>query len=393
VLAERADVAVIGAGPAGSAAALVLARAGARVALVDKTAFPRDKACGDLVGPRGVQVLEDLGVHAAGAEPVGDMRVVGPTGGRSGCRADPAGPIRVTVSRSPVSSSTRRSAPPLSTPAASRARLAPAHRYSTTGGWRASSCRTGPGCTPTSLSAPTGDEPGGDCGRPGRRGPGAVGVRAALLPRRVRRPADDRVVGRDPLARLPRLRLGLPRPGGRANLGVGVGVLGDRAAAGHAARSLGAFVGVLHRFGLLDRSARLPAARLGGWLKMGMVGTVPARGRVLLVGDAAGLVNPLQGEGSPRPWPAGGQPPRPSSHARPLRPPSTARSWRSATPPSTRRTPPSRPRSCGEPPSSPRQADSSLPLSSGVPSPAAGPSTGTSCSTALPRERPGTQPR
>ena len=40
-----------------------------------------------------------------------------------------------------------------------------------------------------------------------------------------------------------------------------------------------------------------PSARLGGWLKMGMVGTTPAAGRVLLVGDAAGLVNPLQGEG------------------------------------------------------------------------------------------------
>jgi menaquinone-9 beta-reductase len=88
-----------------------------------------------------------------------------------------------------------------------------------------------------------------------------------------------------------------PGPGGQANLGVGVGVLGDRAAAGHAARSLGAFVEVLHRFGLLRRDARLPAARLGGWLKMGMVGTTPARGRVLLAGDAAGLVNPLQGEG------------------------------------------------------------------------------------------------
>jgi menaquinone-9 beta-reductase len=88
-----------------------------------------------------------------------------------------------------------------------------------------------------------------------------------------------------------------PGPGMQANLGVGVGVLGDRAAAGHAARSLGAFVGVLNRFGLLDHHARLPAERLGGWLKMGMVGTTPARGRVLLAGDAAGLVNPLQGEG------------------------------------------------------------------------------------------------
>jgi len=88
-----------------------------------------------------------------------------------------------------------------------------------------------------------------------------------------------------------------PGPGGRANLGVGVGVLGDRTAGGHAARSLGAFVGVLRRFDLLDRAARLPDERLGGWLKMGMVGTIPARGRVLLVGDAAGLVNPVQGEG------------------------------------------------------------------------------------------------
>jgi hypothetical protein len=51
--------------------------------------------------------------------------------------------------------------------------------------------------------------------------------------------------------------------------------------------------------GLLDPVHIDPtrARRLGGWLKMGMVGTTPAAGRVLLVGDAAGLVNPLQGEG------------------------------------------------------------------------------------------------
>ena len=54
------DALVVGAGPAGSVAALVLARAGARVALLDKATFPRDKACGDLVGPRGVRLLEEL---------------------------------------------------------------------------------------------------------------------------------------------------------------------------------------------------------------------------------------------------------------------------------------------------------------------------------------------
>src|SRR3954453_9882756 len=79
---QRFDVLVVGAGPAGSIAALVLARAGARVALVDKATFPRDKACGDLIGPRGVQLLDDLGIDVPGAGVIDDMVVVGPTGRR-----------------------------------------------------------------------------------------------------------------------------------------------------------------------------------------------------------------------------------------------------------------------------------------------------------------------
>src|SRR5204863_7143149 len=85
----------------------------------------------------------------------------------------------------------------------------------------------------------------------------------------------------------------------RANVGLGLGVLSDRRAGAGAARHFGSFLEHLWRLGVLD--ARLPPSavrnRLGGWLKLGMVGTIPARGRVLLVGDAAGLVNPLQGEG------------------------------------------------------------------------------------------------
>jgi flavin-dependent dehydrogenase len=78
---KRFDAVVIGAGPAGSIAALVLARGGARVALVDKATFPRDKACGDLIGPRGVQVLDDLGLATPpGSIRVGDMVVIGPSG-------------------------------------------------------------------------------------------------------------------------------------------------------------------------------------------------------------------------------------------------------------------------------------------------------------------------
>jgi choline dehydrogenase-like flavoprotein len=66
----RFDAIVVGAGPAGSVAALVLARGGARVALVDRSSFPRDKACGDVVGPRGVRLLERLGVNVPEPKPV-----------------------------------------------------------------------------------------------------------------------------------------------------------------------------------------------------------------------------------------------------------------------------------------------------------------------------------
>src|SRR5207247_9933348 len=48
----------------------------------DKAKFPRDKACGDLVGPRGVQLLSDLGITIPGALKVDDMIVVGPTSHR-----------------------------------------------------------------------------------------------------------------------------------------------------------------------------------------------------------------------------------------------------------------------------------------------------------------------
>jgi flavin-dependent dehydrogenase len=65
-----------------------------------------------------------------------------------------------------------------------------------------------------------------------------------------------------------------------------------------AVRALPEFFTHLQRLGLVSGRAGVPSGRqLGGWLKMGMVGTRLAAGRVLLVGDAAGLVNPLQGEG------------------------------------------------------------------------------------------------
>jgi geranylgeranyl reductase family protein len=58
----RADVVVIGAGPAGSAAAGWAARSGRDVLVIDSAQFPRDKACGDGLTPRAVAELELLGL-------------------------------------------------------------------------------------------------------------------------------------------------------------------------------------------------------------------------------------------------------------------------------------------------------------------------------------------
>jgi flavin-dependent dehydrogenase len=58
----RCDVLIVGAGPAGTVAGTILARAGARVCIVDRATFPRDKLCGDTVNPGTVARLRHLGV-------------------------------------------------------------------------------------------------------------------------------------------------------------------------------------------------------------------------------------------------------------------------------------------------------------------------------------------
>ena len=60
--ATEADIAIVGAGPAGAAAACHFARAGFRVVLIDQQRFPRDKVCGDFVSPAALAEFERLGL-------------------------------------------------------------------------------------------------------------------------------------------------------------------------------------------------------------------------------------------------------------------------------------------------------------------------------------------
>ena len=79
------DVLVVGAGPAGSACAQMLARAGRRVLLVDQHGFPRDKVCGDGLIPDAHAALARLGVAeevAARARALSHVACIGPRGGR-----------------------------------------------------------------------------------------------------------------------------------------------------------------------------------------------------------------------------------------------------------------------------------------------------------------------
>ena len=69
---------VIGGGPSGAAAACTLAAAGRRVLLLERTAGPAQKVCGDFLSAGSLRSLSALGIDAAslGAEPVGAMRLV-----------------------------------------------------------------------------------------------------------------------------------------------------------------------------------------------------------------------------------------------------------------------------------------------------------------------------
>ena len=84
-LPERCDVLVVGAGPAGSAAAQLLAREGRDVVLVDAHAFPRDKVCGDGLIPDAHRALARLGVLEqvlAEARSSTTLGCIAPRGGR-----------------------------------------------------------------------------------------------------------------------------------------------------------------------------------------------------------------------------------------------------------------------------------------------------------------------
>jgi geranylgeranyl reductase family protein len=80
---DTADAVVVGAGPAGSTAAHLLARGGARTIVLERHRMPRDKSCGDALLPDALAVLRDLGLHdevRAAGHAIGLVRIYAPNG-------------------------------------------------------------------------------------------------------------------------------------------------------------------------------------------------------------------------------------------------------------------------------------------------------------------------
>ena len=83
---SNVDLLVVGGGPAGAALAALASRTGARVLLVERARFPRDKVCGEFVSAEGCEVLQRLGVLgeliSVGAPRIDSCRISGRRGNR-----------------------------------------------------------------------------------------------------------------------------------------------------------------------------------------------------------------------------------------------------------------------------------------------------------------------
>ncbi len=101
------DIAIVGAGPAGCAAALTAQRIGLRTALVDQSEFPRDKTCGDGLTTQALRLLDELDITPPllraddhlGYVSVRDIVLRSPSGRRVDLRLPDRGDYAAVISR------------------------------------------------------------------------------------------------------------------------------------------------------------------------------------------------------------------------------------------------------------------------------------------------------
>jgi len=295
------DVLVVGAGPAGVAAAITAQQQGLSVACLDRATFPRDKTCGDGLTASALRLLEDLGVSVPGiasTQPVTTVMLRAPNGRISELPLPRDGHHAVVTTRLDLDAAL-----------VARARAV---------GVRVHEGRsvTGVDVTRTGVVVAHGN---GDGNGDGIATTTARYVIAAdghySTVRRLAAPESDHDLGSWHAFRqyfrgvgdgrlwvlfeadlLPGYAWVFPLPGGRAN--VGFGVLRDEHTTGKQLAAL--WRDLLGRSALRDvLGARAePEAPHRAWPIPGAFDPRRATaGRVLFAGDAAGVVDPMTGEG------------------------------------------------------------------------------------------------
>ncbi|WP_407924604.1 geranylgeranyl reductase family protein [Catellatospora vulcania] len=291
------DVAIVGAGPAGSAAALAAAQAGADVLLLDRELFPRDKACGDGIAQQGLDVLAGLGVTGLtdGFTPIRSLRLTGPGGAHAaGELPEPAYVIPRAVFDARLVAAAVRAGATFEQHTV-RAIAVRADGVDLGDGLAARVVIGADGANSTVRRA---------LGLP-RNPPDrlAVAIRA-YAPDPVSRPSATSqagVVPRDPGEAGPEQRIvmtgqrwpayawSFPIGDGRRNVGYGELVSGGPLSRAHLLERMHSLLGDTGATEVADaRAHHLP---LSTWRPR------PGHGRLLLAGDALSLINPFTGEG------------------------------------------------------------------------------------------------
>jgi geranylgeranyl reductase family protein len=304
-VSQRAAVVVVGAGPGGSATAAYLARAGVDVLLLDRAGFPRDKTCGDCLSARALDVLDEMGL-LAGLLPRGqaivELDITAPNGRSVGAavprRAGPP-PHLLVVPRQILDDRIRQGAVEAGARFLDRTRVV---RVQTTGsGVVVEAERLGAAFRLTAQAAVV-----------------ATGASTSLLQRSDLLPRmppvglaarayfedvaglDDRVQLRLDHVPLPGYGWLFPVSPTVANIGVGfpapTSTSEARARRPRPQDALERFLRASPVRRQLSGARRIGPVK-GYPLRMDFGAAPTSAGRVLLVGEAAGLVNPLSGEG------------------------------------------------------------------------------------------------
>jgi geranylgeranyl reductase family protein len=297
------DVVIIGAGPGGSAAGYYLARQGLDVLLLDKSDFPRDKTCGDGLTPRALNVLEDMGL-------LSDLL-------RVGCRLNQM-EIASTKGRIITASIPGKNGRPGYTLTVPRLTLDDAVRSRAVAqGAKFQSQVRITEVTPHGNGViVTGKRPGGSFSATARVAIIATGASIPLLRQMgllERMPSvalaarayfegvsglTDRLHFGFAGVPLPGYGWVFPLSGGMANIGAGIfpwGWLGHGKSS-NARHSLDRFLKTPLLREMLAGARQIGPTK-GYPLRMDFLSAPTSGNRVLLVGEAAGLVNPLTGEG------------------------------------------------------------------------------------------------